>query len=219
MNWIDIGIIALLGISLVYSLLRGFVKELFSLASIIMGFFMASQFYQYISYYLSGLIRNSIVTDILGFIIIFIVTAILVSYIGKFIRRLLRKGKTLTFIDRLAGGMLGILKGVLILSLILIPINNFPFLRSEMALRSRLVPYFMAISRELTNFSFSKLSIGKKLEKLEGNTTLKGVKDRLSQEVELIKKTFKKKEVLSLIDEDISEDDKTKLEKLLKDSL
>ena len=224
MNWIDISIIVLLGISVLYSLLRGFIKELFSLAAIIIGVFVASQFYQHLSNYLFRFIRNSIVTDIIGFVIIFIVIAILVSFIGRFVRRLLRKGKALTFIDRLAGGMLGILKGVLILSLILIPINLFPSLGSEMMLKSKLLPYLIVISRELTKLSFTDIE-----KKLGGNPILKEeVKKKLSHGMDSVKKTFldkkewikkREKEVRTLTGEDISENDKAKLDKLLKDNL
>ncbi|MBI5182861.1 MAG: CvpA family protein [Nitrospinae bacterium] len=228
MNLIDIGIIVLLCISMVYSLVRGFIKEVFSFGAIIIGFLMANQFYQDLSYYLSRLIRNSIVKDIVGFAIIFIVTAILISLIGRFMRRLLRKEKTLSIIDRLAGGMIGLLKGVLILSLILIPINIFPFLKTEMASKSRIVPYLMVISKELVRLSFSESDISKKIG---GNTIMKDAKRGLSQGVNSIKKGLldkldrkgwiKKKvkgDISSPPNEDISEDDKANLEKLLKEN-
>ncbi|KNC65048.1 bacteriocin production protein, partial [Pseudoalteromonas rubra] len=53
MIWVDYAIFAIVGISTVFGLMRGFVKETMSLVVWIGAFFISSLFYQYLATFLT----------------------------------------------------------------------------------------------------------------------------------------------------------------------
>lgn len=125
MNWLDI----VLAIPLLWftykGLKNGFIIELASLASLILGIYVALYFSFYTEDYL---LRNFDINDryisILSFGITFIIVAIVVYLIGKLIHRLVNI-IALGLLNRLAGGIFGFLKAALILSVLLYFLNGF----------------------------------------------------------------------------------------------
>ena len=69
MVWVDYAILAIIGLSTVISLVRGFVKEAISLIVWITAFFVASHYYPYLAPFFSNidnlLIRNAVAIGLL----------------------------------------------------------------------------------------------------------------------------------------------------------
>jgi hypothetical protein len=59
----------------------------------------------------------------------------------------------------MAGGILGLAKGILIIAVIMIPIGLVPLAKREILLKAKFAPYILEISRELSKISFSDKSI------------------------------------------------------------
>lgn len=125
MNWLDI----VLAIPMLWFLYKGFrnglIIELASLAALVLGIWVALHF----SFYVEGwLIDNFEIGDkylsIISFALTFLIVAILVYLAGKIIHKLVGI-VFLGFINRLAGGIFGLLKVALVLSVILYFINSF----------------------------------------------------------------------------------------------
>jgi len=124
MNWLDI----VLGIPLLWFMYKGFrngfIIELASLAALALGIFVALHFSFYAKDYL---IDNFEIADnylnIIAFAITFIIVAVLVFIIGKIIHKLVSI-IALGFLNRLAGGIFGLLKAALVLSVILYFLNG-----------------------------------------------------------------------------------------------
>jgi membrane protein required for colicin V production len=125
MNWLDI----VLAIPMLWFLYRGFrnglVIELASLAALILGIYVALHF----SFYAEGwLTDNFEISDkylyIISFALTFIIVALLVFLAGKIIHKLVGI-IFLGFLNRLAGGLFGLLKAALVLSVILYFVNGF----------------------------------------------------------------------------------------------
>ncbi|HDR1021499.1 TPA: CvpA family protein [Pasteurella multocida] len=138
---IDYIIIAIIGFSIVVSLLRGFVREVMSLVSWICAFLVASHFYPYLANYLTQIespyIRNGSAIAIL-FIATLIVGAIVNYTIGQLVDKTGLSGT-----DRVLGACFGLLRGVLIVAALLFFVDNFTnFSQSELWKESKLIPHF-----------------------------------------------------------------------------
>ncbi|RLD31472.1 MAG: CvpA family protein [Bacteroidetes bacterium] len=125
MNWLDI----VLAIPLLWFMYKGFrnglIIELASLAALVLGIFIALHFSFYAKEFL---IDNFDIADnylnIIAFAITFIIVAVLVYLVGKIIHKLVSI-VALGFLNRLAGGIFGLLKAALVLSVILYFLNGF----------------------------------------------------------------------------------------------
>jgi len=104
---------------------NGLIIELASLAALILGIYVALHFSSYVKEYL---VDNFEIADryltIISFAITFIIVAVIVYIAGKIIHKLINI-VALGFLNRLAGGIFGLLKAALVLSVILYFINVF----------------------------------------------------------------------------------------------
>ena len=125
MNWLDI----VLAIPLLWFMYKGFrnglIMELASLAALVLGIFIALHFSIYAEEYLR---ENFEIAEkylyIISFAITFIIVAVLVFLAGKIIHKLVSI-IALGFLNKIAGGVFGFLKAVLVLSVILYFLNEF----------------------------------------------------------------------------------------------
>ncbi|WGE51308.1 CvpA family protein [Actinobacillus equuli subsp. haemolyticus] len=144
---VDIIIIGLIAFSILVSLWRGFVSEVLSLAGWVVAFFVASNFYPYLSSYLtqvnsvylqnSEYLRNGIAAAIL-FIITLIVCGIITALLSKLVDT-----TGLSATDRVLGGAFGALRGILIVAAILFFLDTFSSAsQTELWKESQLIPHF-----------------------------------------------------------------------------
>jgi membrane protein required for colicin V production len=135
MNYIDIIIIVALVLGMIGGFINGLVKEVASLAALILGIwgairfssFTAAKLYDYFD--MSGKY-----VGIISFIITFAVIVIIIHFIGMLVDRLV-DAVALGFINRLLGIVFGLFKSVLIMSVIFVVLNAIdarrPFLPKE----------------------------------------------------------------------------------------
>lgn len=168
MNAFDIVVAVILAYSLIRGLFRGLMKELASIIGVLGGFFAAYSFYNVAAGYLSGLISNPAYRNILAFLIIFCSVVILVNVLAIIIKYLL-KIVFLGWLDRLGGVAFGVVKGVLIVSVIFLALTAFlpkgtPLIRDSLS-----APYVSVISEKLAMMVSSdiKSEFSAKLEALK----------------------------------------------------
>jgi membrane protein required for colicin V production len=132
-------------ISTIAALRKGLVREIVSLLALIGGFVLAVLYYRAPASMLSEFTRTEAMADLLGFLIIFVgflVAGIIVAFI---INRFL-KAVSLKWIDRLLGGVFGLLRGWAISSILMLALIAFP-LRENMMGQSFLAPFLLAGAR------------------------------------------------------------------------
>ena len=151
MNWIDIIFILILVGCIAYSIYRGLVKEVFSLVSIATGYIAAINYYLPLSIYTAKVLNPSI-SKWMSFIGIFIVIFIAVILIGKLIQKVLNVSVTLTVVDRAAGGIIGMAKGIIILSIVILFLYAIPFTRDYIP-KSFIARHIVILNKKLTGAS------------------------------------------------------------------
>lgn len=144
MNWIDFTIIAIIMLSTLISLVRGFVKEAVSLAIWFSAFFIAKHFYAYLATYLTN-IQDEIVRNGVAIAILFVATLILGGLINYLIGQLVHFSG-LSGTDRALGAVFGFLRGGLIVSALLFFLDSFtPSASSQWWQESVLIPEFSVV--------------------------------------------------------------------------
>lgn len=114
MVWIDYAIVAIIVVSSLISLVRGFIKEAVSLAVWILGFVIASRFYSELALYLTG-IEKELVRNGAAIAILFIVTLILGALVNHLLSEIVHY-TGLSGTDKMLGMVFGSLRGALIVT-------------------------------------------------------------------------------------------------------
>lgn len=141
MHWFDIGITIALLLSGLWSFFRGLIRELFSMAGLVVASVLAIRGYPAMATLLEPVVHTAAIRQALGFAVIFM--AVMAVAIGcGFVLRVMLKTVGLSLLDRFLGGGFGLVKVVLIASVALILITKFaPPLSEQLAKDSVYAPY------------------------------------------------------------------------------
>lgn len=158
MNWADGVILAILVVSSLISLKRGFVKEALSMANWVLAFFVAMTFRDQLSSLLVAHIETPSVRDMAAFAILFAATLVVGAMVNYLIGELVRM-TGLSGTDRLFGMIFGLVRGfIVVMAIILIVPGIVPIDQDAWWKESALIPSFMqfedwcrAAANELTS--------------------------------------------------------------------
>ena len=150
MNPFDVFIIIVLGYSIVRGLFRGLVKEVSSIFGVLGGFYAAYSYYPVVAKTFAGLVINPSYLNILSFLAIFCSVLIIISILGVVIKYLLNVA-FLGWIDRLCGVFFGLIKGVLIVTVLFIILTTFLPKGAPLIKKSVLAPHVIWISEKMVN--------------------------------------------------------------------
>lgn len=140
-NWFDYTILGVIVISTLISLIRGFVKELVSLLTWVVGFWFALRFYTDFANILEGYINSQPVRTVVSFVMIFIIVLIFGAIFNYLISLLLIK-TGLNGTDRLIGMLFGLTRGVLLIGVVLLLLSTTATVQDAWWKKSVLIPHF-----------------------------------------------------------------------------
>jgi membrane protein required for colicin V production len=141
MAWLDFVIIGIISLSAVISLIRGFVREAFSLAVWFLAFWVSWSFFRDLAVQLEPWIDTPSVRLGVAFTILMVVTLVIGGLVNYLIIQLVER-TGLSGSDRLIGMIFGIARGVLLVSALVLLAGLTPFPGDPWWQNSHLVPYF-----------------------------------------------------------------------------
>ena len=145
MSLVDLVIFAVLAVSVISAFVKGFFVEVFSLAGVIVGLFLAAANYATFAPWIERVVENHEIANLIAFIVIALLVMVAAGLLGRVFRRLLR-GVGLGIVDRLLGAAFGLVKGVVVVTLVLMAIVAF-LPRQAWLDRSRLAPVFLTAAQ------------------------------------------------------------------------
>jgi len=140
-DWI---ILAAIVLSVIQAASAGFFQEAFGIAGLVFGYLLAAWNYQRLASHF-GRYGEPWLLEIAAFLLIFVAVMLLAGIAGKVARWMMQEAG-LTFVDRILGAALGLLRGCLIVAIVLASMAAFTP-TSNWLQRSELAPYFLVAGR------------------------------------------------------------------------
>ncbi|MCW8886814.1 MAG: CvpA family protein [Motiliproteus sp.] len=156
MNWADWVIIAVIAVSALISLKRGFVKEALSLVTWVAAFIVARLFTDNLSTILASYIDTPSARVVAAFVLLFVATLFTGALINKLIGMLI-EATGLSGTDRVLGMVFGIARGGLIVVVLVALLGMTPVIQDRWWQQSTLIPHF-AVMEEWTQNVASETS-------------------------------------------------------------
>ena len=145
MIWIDYSIIALIFISLIIGLFRGFIQEALSLVTWVAAIWVGLTFSHELSRFLESFISYPSARIAAAFVILLLLTLIVGSIIGFLLGELVKK-TGLTGSDRFAGMIFGIGRGILVVAVLVMLAGLTPLPEDPWWKESQLIPAFQSLA-------------------------------------------------------------------------
>jgi membrane protein required for colicin V production len=145
MIWVDFIIIGIIALSALISLVRGFVREAFSLAAWILAFWVAWTFFRELALQLEGAISVQSARLGVAFLILLVATLILGGLVNFLMRQLVEK-TGLTGTDRLLGMFFGAARGALLVAILVLLAGLTALPADPWWYESTLIVYFQELA-------------------------------------------------------------------------
>lgn len=148
MHWADIAVFSIIGLSILISLFRGFVKEALSLATWIAALAVAIMFSARVAGYIPASVESQTARVIIAFVALFIITLIAGAIINYLVSQVVDK-TGLSGTDRMLGIVFGVARGGLIVAILVLlaSLTNMP---KEKWWQSTLtLPFFETVAEQV----------------------------------------------------------------------
>jgi membrane protein required for colicin V production len=143
-NWVDIAIFVIIALTIVLGILKGFIRQILGIATVILAFVVAFAGYPFFASLFHEVIPRRNVGNFIGFLIVFLVV-LLVGFLLTLMIHKLMKG-SLKALDHVLGGIFGCMKGLLICGALLMAMLVFPF-NKKVLKDSMLAPMCLTITK------------------------------------------------------------------------
>jgi len=144
-NLLDGIVVVILAVSIVLSIMKGFVRELLGLGSLVVGFLLGAWFYRPAAGLFKGVVKTENIALFLGFSVVFLGTLV-VGVLAIWVAQKLIKFAKIQWFDRLLGGAFGFIRGWVLGSIFFLALTSFD-LQSDRVKGSQLAPYFLQGAR------------------------------------------------------------------------
>jgi membrane protein required for colicin V production len=141
-DWVIVAVIVL---SVIQAAISGFFHEAFGIAGLVFGYLLAAWNYQRLAERFAPHLKSMWLGEIAAFLIIFLAVLFVAGFAGRIARHIVKE-VGLSFVDRLLGGTLGLLRGGLMVAVILMSMAAFTPASTWLE-GSELAPYFLVVGR------------------------------------------------------------------------
>jgi len=160
LNWLDITLIVIAAIIVVSGFKQGFSRVAVGLAALVAGIFLACWFYGVAGAFLLPFVSKPALAHIAGFIIVFVVVQIVGALLSWLLAKLF-KWTGLTWLDRLLGGLFGVLQAGLVGIVLVMILMAFPIMPVPRSVAdSKIAPYLAGAANVLVNVAPRELKDG-----------------------------------------------------------
>jgi membrane protein required for colicin V production len=139
-DWV---IVVVVVVSVIQAVSSGFFHEAFGMAGLVFGYLLAAWNYERLAARFAPHLKSLWLGEIAAFLIIFLAVLFLAGIAGRIARHIVKEAG-LSFVDRVLGGALGLLRGSLIVAVVLMSTAAFAPAWLE---GSTLAPYFLVVGR------------------------------------------------------------------------
>jgi membrane protein required for colicin V production len=158
MAWIDVVILALIALSAILSLFRGFVAEALALASWLVAFWVAMMFYEELGQWLSQWIAVPSAQKVTGFALLFICVLLLGAVVNYLAGKLVAK-TGLTGTDKMLGVIFGVARGAVIVAILVLLAGLTPVPQDPWWQESQFLGYFEQLAMWMRDFLPAEISV------------------------------------------------------------
>ena len=149
MNTLDIVFCVILGFLGLRGIFRGLIKEIASILGLILGFVLANSYHARLSPLLEDLLGGPGMANLAAYLGIFLGVVAVVFLCATLIRKIL-KMIMLGWVDSIGGGALGLFKGALLCSIIVLALTAFLPPKAALLTESKIVPYVNTFNTTLS---------------------------------------------------------------------
>lgn len=149
MNWLDIAILVIIALFALLGIKRGFIKGTLSFLAIVVGIIVGMMFYEFAGILLvkKGIISNESIASVAGFFIIALAIYLVIQLIAWLLTILIGT-LHLSLLDRMAGGFLGIVIGVIVVFFLISCLELF-YTEDDPPLKDSVVVPYINVSFEI----------------------------------------------------------------------
>ncbi|MEQ1667716.1 MAG: CvpA family protein [Sulfuriferula sp.] len=149
MTSVDLGILVIIGLSMLLGALRGGVKEILSLAAWVVAFLAAKTFADVAAVYMPAFITTPAIRYLGGFLLVFI-AVMAVSMLLSMLLSAALKTAGLGIFDRLLGFLFGTVRGLLIVTTLVLLAGLTAIPKTELWQQSYITPMFVKLAVTVT---------------------------------------------------------------------
>jgi membrane protein required for colicin V production len=150
MNALDLFILAVIIFFTGLGFYHGLIRSLSSLIAIIGGLILAKRFSVQVTHFLS-VIQVADVRGVLGFILVFFFIFIVIKIFLSLLQKIIN-ASVIASVDRIFGGLMGLLKGSLIVLMVIAVLHVVMPRNSAILVNSKLLPYSTRATGLIKNF-------------------------------------------------------------------
>jgi membrane protein required for colicin V production len=142
MNLMDVIIVSTMVFFIVKGLLRGFMREIASLAGVVFGILLANHFQPQMTAYLRSLLPVTEYLSLISFGSIFAIALITCNLLGYALKILFSKA-FLAWVDRAMGFGFALIKGVILIYLTIVILTFYMPAKTPLIAQSKLAPWII----------------------------------------------------------------------------
>jgi membrane protein required for colicin V production len=142
MNVMDVIIISTMIFFVVKGLLRGFMREMASLAGVVFGILLANHFQPQMTTYLRSLLPSTEYLPLISFASIFAIALVTCNLLGYVLKLLFSKA-FLAWVDRTLGFAFAVIKGVILIYVAMVVLTFYMPARTPLIAESKLAPWII----------------------------------------------------------------------------